>query len=395
MKCFVFISYSRADLKIAHWIHKKLEKYPYPKNLVAEQNRPPHRKYIRKVFIDVKDLPVLEHEFTAEIKQQLEEARYLLVVCSSHAVKSVFVQQEISYFLSTHNNNTDLILPVFVDQIEGSLPPVLAGVDILKRNCPIYNSRLNEKSEANLYCFYHIAAFLLKVDFTKLYNRYESYAKRKRKYEIRLAILFVILLLFSTVFLYLSLNRQRELTKKQEELTEKQKELTNFEKSIFPLSVVFGYEKNFLSPAIEYLKEHRAPFGIYILMPYCVSDLRHQDRITRAGNLIKEKLPADSIYAEKLPTRMKRGTLIGRIAGSDSVYHSVYVDFASTTSTFLQILEYKKKQYPNLDEDEVIRDYTDTFIRQTKDLLGADSMYVHFYVSQVEFVDGIMNKGKE
>ena len=127
-----------------------------------------------------------------------------------------------------------------------------------------------------------------------------------------------------------------------------------FEKNVFPLSVVFGYEKNFLNPAITYLKENCSSFGIYVLMPYHVGDLKHQDRIERAGSRIKEELHADSVYSERLPTQMKRGTLIGRIATRDSRYARVYVDFASTTSTFLQILNYKKEKFPELDEDEVI-----------------------------------------
>lgn len=387
MKCFAFISYSRADIKVAHWLHKKLEKYPYPQQLVAEENRPPHPTFIRRVFMDVKDLSVLEKEFVPEIKQNLEEARYLIVICSRHSAASKFVEREIDYFLRTHENRYELILPMFIDQVEGCVPPALsAKIDILKRNCPIYNSKLDERSEANLYCFYHVASFLLKVDFTKLYNRYESYSKRKRRNGRRMIAAFIILLLCATAFLFISLNRQRMLT-------EKQRELTEFEKNIFPLSVVFGYEKNFLNPAIDYLKENRSPFGIYILMPYHVSDLKHRDRIERAGNRIKKELHADSVYSEMLPTQMKRGTLIGRIATRDPRYTHVYVDFASTTSTFLQILNYKKEKYPELDEDEVIRDYSDTFIRQTKELLESDSVYVHFFVSQEEFIRALKAVG--
>lgn len=378
MKCFAFISYSRNDSKTAHWLHKKLEKYPYPHDLVKDEHKPLHRKYIRKVFIDVKDLKVTEEEFTVDIMRRLEEARYLIVICTSSSAKSSFVRKEIMYFLQTHNNRTDLILPVIVDSADEKIPDILSDLDILKRNCPIYNSNLDENSEANLYCFYHVVSFLLKVEFTKLYNRYESYSKRKRRFKVVLILLFFLLSVFSSLFLFISLDRQKELTK--------------FEKSIFPLSVVFGYEKNFLSPAIQYLKESNKEFGIYILMPYCVSDLKHQNRIAISGDLIKEKLNADSIYSEKLPTIMKRGTIIGRIADDQLEYDDVYIDFASTTSTFLQILNYKKERYPSLNEDKVIQDYSSTFIRQTNELLEEDSVYVHFYVSQEEFINGIKNR---
>ena len=382
MKCFAFISYSRADIDVARWLHQKLEKYPYPSAMVAEENRPPHTKYVRRVFMDVKDLPVSEQKFADDIKLRLAEARYLIVLCSERSAMSAYVDREIRYFLETHDNRGELILPVFIDRVEGCIPPALAEMDILKRNCPIYDTKLDARSEANLYCFYHVAAFLLKVDFSLLYNRYESYSKRKRKYEGRLWASFAALLLFSCLFLFISLNRQRELTRKQEELTK-------FEKNIFPLSVVFGYEKNFLSPAVAYLKEHRPSFGIYILMPYCVDDLRHGDRIAHMGKLIMKELRADSLVSETLPTSVKRGTIVGRIAAGEGRFERVYIDFASTTSTFLQILNYKKQQYPELDEDEVIRDYADTFVRQTKELLRADSAYVHFYTSQTEFIDAL------
>lgn len=382
MKCFAFISYSRADLEIANWLHKKLEKYPYPLNLVKVENRPSHDKYVRKVFMDIKDLSVTEHEFTEDIKQCLEESRYLIVLCSQNSVSSDFVNKEIDYFLKTHGNNDELILPVFIDKVEENVPSSLSQKSVLKRNCPIYNSKLSEKSEANQYCFYHVASFLLKVDFTDLYDRYESYSKRKRKYKTRLALSFIVLLVLSSLFLFMSLNRQQRLTIKQ-------KELTDFEKTIFPLSVVFGYEKNFLSPAIEYMKKNRPQSEIYILMPYSVEDLEYQDRIFSVGERVKKELGADSIYSERLPTRMRRGTSIGRIASRYDDFENVYVDFASTTSTFMQILEYKQQQYHDLNGDEVIRDYADTFIRQTKDLLGEDSVYVHFYVSQTDFVQAL------
>ena len=381
---FAFISYAREDSKIASWLHLKLEKYPYPQEMVAPSNRPSHEKYLRKIFFDVKDLPVREFEFTMDIKHILEEARYLIVICSKNSIHSTFVQKEINYFLSVHEGRMELVLPVFVNSVEGNVPTALVDSDVLKRNCPIYNTKLTEKSEANLYCFYHIVSFLLKVDFTKLYDRYESYARKKRRYKTGAIIVFILLLLFSILFLYLSLNRQRELTKRQQELTE-------FEKTIFPLSIVFGYEKNFLSPTIEWLKQTKHSFDIYILMPYHVEDLRHQDRIARVGDHLKEVLGADSIYSEKLQTRMKRGTFIGRISLHGQAVDEVYVDFASTTSTFMQILDYKLQRYPDLDKDKVIQDYANTFIRQTKELLGADSVHVHFFVSQEKFVQEIQD----
>lgn len=97
MKNFAFISYSRADIKVANWLHRKLEKYPYPRSLVTEENRPSHKQLLRKIFIDVKDLHVTVDEFKGEIKQNLKESRYLIVLCSKDSAKSEFVKKEIEY----------------------------------------------------------------------------------------------------------------------------------------------------------------------------------------------------------------------------------------------------------------------------------------------------------
>ena len=67
-----FISYSRADIEVAIDILKRLEKYPYPQEMVAEENRPEDPKYVRKVFLDVTDLPVSTSDFSEHIRKNLE-----------------------------------------------------------------------------------------------------------------------------------------------------------------------------------------------------------------------------------------------------------------------------------------------------------------------------------
>lgn len=71
-----------------------------------------------------------------------------------------------------------------------------------------------------------------------------------------------------------------------------------------------------------------------------------------------------------------------------------YIDFASTTSTFKQIIDYKKKEY-DIDAEELIKEYTDTFIRQTNDQLKADSMYVRFFVEADAFVEAVWREGEK
>ena len=70
-----------------------------------------------------------------------------------------------------------------------------------------------------------------------------------------------------------------------------------------------------------------------------------------------------------------------------------YLDFATTTSSFIKVAEYKRKheEYSDMTLDEIIEGYTHSFIRQTKQLLERDSIYVSFYTS-VEELAGDLQK---
>lgn len=106
---FAFISYAREDMDVAGWIHSKLEKYPYPKEFVKEENRPSHPYLIRKIFIDTQDLPVTINKYTDNIRKAISESRYMIVICSEHSASSVHVSEEIRYFLETHEKRGTLI----------------------------------------------------------------------------------------------------------------------------------------------------------------------------------------------------------------------------------------------------------------------------------------------
>lgn len=121
-------------------------------------------------------------------------------------------------------------------------------------------------------------------------------------------------------------------------------------------------------------------------MPYSADDLDHQTRIERVKNIIMDEFNADSLYSVNLPTKVKRGTLIGKIASDHDGFDGVYVDFSSTTSTFSQIIEYKKSKYADIDEDMLVKEYADTYIRQSLELLGKDSLYVHYFTDIDKFI---------
>lgn len=89
---------------------------------------------------------------------------------------------------------------------------------------------------------------------------------------------------------------------------------------------------------------------------------------------------------------MHRGSPIFRIASADSVISgNAYLDFASTTTSFVGIAEYKKRHefYHSYSVDNIIREYTDAFIKITNEELKNDSVYVSFYTDKDALIDAL------
>ncbi len=376
MEILAFISYSRKDKIIANWLHSKLEKYPYPESLVKIENRPPDKKYLRPIFIDTKDLTVDEHPFNEKIKIALKESKFLILICSKNSVRSEYVDKEVKYFLKEHQNDYSKIVPFFIDEVSDNIPPSISNSSVMERHFTIYNTALGEKSEANIYCFYQIAAYLLSIDFSYLYNRYENYAAKKQmRHRWYVGILITTLLLI-IVSLY--------------SLFRKQQELVRFEKNVFPRSVMVGYVNNFLLPIITYMKDHNSNFKIYVLMPTKQNEiLDHQKRINDIRYKLVKELKVDSLKHVRLNTNIKRGSTVTMICSKDNKYHNLFIDFASTTSSFLEVAEYKKshKVYEQTEIDDLISEYAHTFISEAKQRLKDDSVFVDFFLTQDQFIE--------
>lgn len=379
---FAFISYSRKDKKVANWLHTQLEEYEYPKEIINVELLPPHETYVRPIFLDTKDMQVEVRPFTERIQSALENSRFLLLVSSRNAAKSPFVEKEIRHFLNTHNNNYSLIIPLFIDDVtEDSIPDAIRGTSIMGRHFPIYNTLLSEDSEANKYCLYQIVAYILGVNFSDIYNRYEVFSNIK-KGKIRKRFWFIITAL-CVIVLSLGLAWFQGLR-----VAEQKEELIQFERNVFPAAVVFGYEENFLRPVINHLKEETEDFRVYVFMPISNRDLRHKDRIIDINRYLKKELRIDSISVEHLHTNTKRGSHIYRMTQNGKYVPSVYIDFASTTTSFFKIAEYKIKhpEYRTYTMDDIINEYTTSFISMTNNVLNKDSVYLRFITDKEVFV---------
>ena len=106
-----FISYRHADnaeedKQWASWLHKQLETYEVPADLIGTSNLrgEPIPERIFPVFIDELSLPA-DANLSSAITDALERSRYLIVLCSPGAVASRYVNEEILHFKKLGRSN--------------------------------------------------------------------------------------------------------------------------------------------------------------------------------------------------------------------------------------------------------------------------------------------------
>ena len=380
-KPFAFISYSRKDVEVAKYLQDRIEKYVYQKDYVSECNRPEDENRVRPIFLDLTDLSAQVRDFSTELKENLEASRYLIVICSPNSAKSPFVRTEIEHFLATHNNDIDLIIPVYVDSVLSGMHPQIDKI-LSTRNCPIFVTGKGDAGHiGRKYCFYHVMEFLLKVDFDKLFNRYEEYKKRKRR--IRTTILSTVLLILFGSISY--------GWYKQYQATRVEHDLAQFEKETFPFSLVVGYVDNFLSPTIEALKDSLKPAvpHVVVMMPNSYKKLDEQVRKQHFKEIqlaMSRNYGFESFVTEEVKLKSRRrASSIVRVHMS-GIKTPVYHDFASTVKAIQTVVDYKfdvdrhevKIDTTAMSRDELAQEYALKFVRQAKKRLGADSSLVHF-----------------
>lgn len=111
-KYWGFISYSHADEKWADWLHKSLETYAVPKQLVGKPTKyGPIPKRAFPIFRDRDELPSSAN-LGDKLTAALTGSRYLIVICSPRAVGSQWVNEEIKTFKSLGRESQVLCLIV-------------------------------------------------------------------------------------------------------------------------------------------------------------------------------------------------------------------------------------------------------------------------------------------
>lgn len=156
---FAFISYNSKDKKIVEKIHQRIVNFPLPtvlRNELEAKNGKECPASVSPLFLDIANLPA--GQLLAEtIIKELNDSRFLLVICSPNSAKSDWVNQEVENFILM--GRYDRIIPYIIKGVPNSenpktecFPPILRKKRVFI-TYPILSNEENAKRHANLHAF--------------------------------------------------------------------------------------------------------------------------------------------------------------------------------------------------------------------------------------------------
>jgi len=109
-KYYAFVSYRSSDEKWAKWLQDKIEAYRLPTTIQKMNTALPKSK-LRPCFRYHTDIQ--PNELKTELRNKLEQSKYLLVICTPRSAQSPWVGNEIDTFVEL--GRRDRIIPVIVE----------------------------------------------------------------------------------------------------------------------------------------------------------------------------------------------------------------------------------------------------------------------------------------
>ncbi len=225
---WAFISYSHADKAWADWLHKALEHYPIPRDLVGKPTpaETPVPKRFVPIFRDREELPTAT-DLGAVIDRALRHARFLVVICSPRSAKSQWVNQEIVQYKQMHGE--ERVLCMIVDGEpwasdgkpgfgveEECFPEAVRhrlgadGTLSAERTEPIA-ADAREGKDGKEAAVIKLMAGLLGVGFDALRRREEAYQRRRLRRLQGLSALFALLFMAAAVAAVYAVRQKREV----------------------------------------------------------------------------------------------------------------------------------------------------------------------------------------
>ena len=192
-KNFAFISYSHRDMKIARWLQRHLESYKLPTEIHNDIEA--GSRYLRPIFRDQSDPNT--GILSDELRKNLEESKYLILICSVSSAQSQWVSDEAKAFVDM--GRLDKIIPVIIpdgETAERELFPIyLREYFTLHPDKELLGVNIGEVGKNK--SLVRIVSRMLEVSFDTLWKRY---LRQKRIRIISITTLSILVLALSYIF---------------------------------------------------------------------------------------------------------------------------------------------------------------------------------------------------
>lgn len=178
-KNFAFISYSHEDMKQAEMLDNFLLEFRLPTQV--KEKHPNLRDTFHEIFPDNTGLGATT-DLGYEIKRQLDQSEYLIVICSPNAVKSDWVNEEIEYFKC--KRGLECIYPFVVDGIVNAKSPNESKECMPKALRPYKGRAANISTYSFEHAIIEILAAILNVEVDEIWQRHVR-LEEKRKLKLK------------------------------------------------------------------------------------------------------------------------------------------------------------------------------------------------------------------
>ena len=203
---FAFVSYRSSDEKWAKWLQEKIEGYRLPTTIQHENSDLPKTR-LRPCFRYHTDIQ--PNELKSELRQKLEQSKYLLVICTPRSAQSQWVGAEIDTFVEL--GRRDRIIPVIVEgtpysgdpETECYNPSLLKHFphsDNIDEDREILGVNIHEEGSGSAYmkrerAVMQIVSRMLGVSFDKIWQRQKRRIIRRTILSVLASLLVLAALL--------------------------------------------------------------------------------------------------------------------------------------------------------------------------------------------------------
>ena len=213
-----FICYSHKDETWARWLHRALESYRIPRDLVGRggaTGQIPKKLY--PIFRDREELSSAT-DLSDTVKVALEDSAALIVICSPHAVQSRWVNEEIKYFqyLGRGQRVYSVIVdgnPEATDPEYACFPPSLL-IDMAGERHEPLAADARKEADGRVLANLKLLSSLLGISLEDLRKR--DLRRRQRRWGLAIvAIVTVAVLAFFTAWFRIAAEKSEELNKER------------------------------------------------------------------------------------------------------------------------------------------------------------------------------------